>query len=166
MTHSGYCSDKTQINQQHCVLISWNRAAWICLTVDPSQTPCLLNLVLGIMPALTGSHLLISFAARMSLGRLMGNMFSQQCSPMVKTKEYWSWVSKSVASRWRQVVSPLYSTLLKLRLEKCSVLWFCYGKHLGIPEPFQQRLTRMAMQGAAEQTTLCSLQRGSITNIL
>lgn len=69
---------------------------------------------------------LFPFAVRKSLGNLMDNMLSQQCSPMEKMKAYWRRISKSVTSRWREVASPpLLNTAEIASTMLCLVLWFC-----------------------------------------
>lgn len=75
---------------QVIVTVRWSksRALWFdelklnCLNVfnsgSISYSSCLLNLFFGIMPALTSSHLLMSFAVKKDLDNLIGNTLSHQ----------------------------------------------------------------------------------------
>ncbi|GAB0183476.1 mitochondrial enolase superfamily member 1 [Grus japonensis] len=94
-----------------------------------------------------GVDLLGSSSAEKDLGVLVGNKLSmsQQCS-LVATKAnvFLGCIQKSVASRWREVILPLYSALVRPHLELCVQFWASQFKtDRELLERVQRRATRM-----------------------
>ncbi|GAB0204163.1 mitochondrial enolase superfamily member 1 [Grus japonensis] len=94
-----------------------------------------------------GIDLLGSSAAEKDLGVLVGNKLStsQQCALMAKKANgILGYITKSVASRSREVLLPLYSALARPHLEFCVQFWAPqFKKDRELLERVQWRATGM-----------------------
>ncbi|GAB0182594.1 mitochondrial enolase superfamily member 1 [Grus japonensis] len=94
-----------------------------------------------------GVDLLGSSSAEKDLGVLVDNKvsMSQQCAlEAKKANGILGCIQKSVASRWREVILPLYSALVRPHLEDCVQSWAPqFKKDRELLERVQQRVTRM-----------------------
>ncbi|PKU41724.1 pol- hypothetical protein [Limosa lapponica baueri] len=94
-----------------------------------------------------GADLLESSSVEKDLGVLVGNRMtiSQQCALMAKkAKGILGCIKKSVASRSREVILPLYFVLVRPRLEHCVQFWApWFRKDRELLERVQQRAMKM-----------------------
>ncbi|GAB0176148.1 mitochondrial enolase superfamily member 1 [Grus japonensis] len=94
-----------------------------------------------------GVDLLGSSTAEKDLGVLVDNKLSmnQQCALVAKAANgILGCMQKSVASRSREVILPLYSALVRPQLEYCVQFWAPqFKKDRELLEKVQQRSTRM-----------------------
>ena len=95
-----------------------------------------------------GNDLLDRSCADRDLGVLVDNRLamSQQCALVVKKASGILWyIKKSMASRSREVILPLYSPLVRPHLEYCVQFWAPpYKKGSDLLERVQWRATEMA----------------------
>ncbi|CAM5165945.1 unnamed protein product [Eretmochelys imbricata] len=93
-----------------------------------------------------GTEWLGSSSAEKDLGVTVGEKLdmSQQCALVAKANDILGLISRGIASRSRDVIVPLYLTLVRPHLEYCVQFWApCYKKDVEKLERVQQRATKM-----------------------
>jgi len=92
-----------------------------------------------------GVDLLQSSSAESDLGVLVDDnlTMSQQCALVAKKARILRCIRRTVASRSREVLLPLYSALVRLHLEYCVQFWTLQFKKDELLERVQQRAMRM-----------------------
>ena len=86
-----------------------------------------------------------------------------------KTNSILRWIKRSTASRSREVILPLYSTLMRLHLEYCVWLWGPqYKKYMDLLDQVQRRAPKMirGMESLSSEDKLRDLGLSSLEKSL